>query len=170
MNVRLSTILFLSFLSSFVLSTNASAYEIGDKGKRLIRTFEGMALCPYKDPVGYWTIGVGHLMTSRESKTTCLTPMQVEEIFTNDLIPVNRCVTKQVRRKINSNQVDALGSFVFNVGCGKLMTSTLLKKVNQNPSDKAIEAQFVKWVYAKRTKLRGLVLRREAEARLYFSD
>jgi lysozyme len=43
-----------------------------------------------------------------------------------------------------------------------------LKKVNANPEDETITAEFMKWVKAGGKTLKGLVRRREAEANLYF--
>jgi lysozyme len=51
---------------------------------------------------------------------------------------------------------------------GNLRNSTLLKKVNANPSDETIRAEFMKWDKAGGKKLAGLTRRRKAEADLYF--
>jgi lysozyme len=45
----------------------------------------------------------------------------------------------------------------------------LLKKVNRNPNDPTIRAEFNKWTKAGGKTLRGLVTRRNAEADLYFT-
>jgi lysozyme len=72
------------------------------------------------------------------------------------------------RDDINQNQFDALVSFAYNLGVGNLKSSTLLKKVNANPSDPTIRDEFMKWVNGGGKKLPGLVKRRQAEADLYF--
>jgi lysozyme len=74
-----------------------------------------------------------------------------------------------VKSSINGNQLGALTSFAFNVGVGALNKSTLLKKVNANPNDPTIRAEFMRWTRAGGKVLKGLVTRREAEANLYFS-
>jgi lysozyme len=51
---------------------------------------------------------------------------------------------------------------------GNLDKSTLLKKVNLNPKDLSIKAEFLKWNKGGGKVLNGLVKRREAEAALYF--
>ena len=73
------------------------------------------------------------------------------------------------RDDISQSQFDALVSFAYNLGPNSLKSSTLLKKVNANPSDPTIKDEFLKWTKAGGKVLKGLVLRREAEAALYFS-
>ena len=70
---------------------------------------------------------------------------------------------------ITQNQFDALVSFCYNVGPANLKASTLLKKVNADPNDPSIRAEFLKWNKAGGRALKGLTRRREAEANLYFS-
>lgn len=38
----------------------------GDAGVALIKSFEGLRLEKYRDAVGKWTIGYGHLIAERE--------------------------------------------------------------------------------------------------------
>ena len=70
---------------------------------------------------------------------------------------------------IGREKLIALVSFAYNLGQNALKNSTLLKKVNANPNDPAIRAEFNKWVNAGGKKLAGLVARRKAEADLYFT-
>ena len=72
-----------------------------------------------------------------------------------------------VKSNVTENNFSALVSFTFNVGTGNLKKSTLLKKVNANPKDPSIKAEFMKWTKANNVVLKGLVRRREAEAKLY---
>jgi lysozyme len=64
---------------------------------------------------------------------------------------------------------DALVSFSYNLGLGNLDKSTLLKKVNANPSDATIRLEFMKWVNKGSSFEKGLTRRRKAEADLYFT-
>lgn len=70
---------------------------------------------------------------------------------------------------VNQNQFNALVSFAYNLGIGNLRASTLLKKVNSNPNDPTIRAEFLKWDKAAGRILAGLTRRRKAEAEMYFS-
>ncbi|MCX7185296.1 MAG: lysozyme [Nitrosospira sp.] len=59
----------------------------------------------------------------------------------------------------------AIVDFTFNLGAGRLQTSTLRRRVNQQ--DWAIAAQELRrWVYGGGVVLPGLVIRREAEVAL----
>src|SRR5690606_30423679 len=78
----------------------------------------------------------------------------------------NRLVTST----INQNQFDALVSFSYNIGLGSLKSSTLLKRVNNNPQDADICNQFSRWNKAGGKVLLGLTRRRKEEAELYFKE
>lgn len=65
-------------------------------------------------------------------------------------------------------QFDALTSFTFNLGGGALQRSTLRRKVNREEHS-AVPTEFRKWIWAGGRKLKGLVRRREAEAKRYRS-
>ena len=69
-------------------------------------------------------------------------------------------------------QLDALVSFVFNLGIGRLRRSTLLRYIREGRSADAIKKQFRAWVYAGKPprKLKGLVTRREWEANRFFEE
>jgi len=73
-----------------------------------------------------------------------------------------------VTSNINQNQFNALVSFAYNVGTGNFASSTLLKKVNKNPNDLTIKAEFLRWNKANGKVINGLTNRRIEEADLYF--
>jgi len=79
-----------------------------------------------------------------------------------------KAVDSYTTDSITQNQFDALVSLAYNIGVGNLKSSTLLKKVNNNPKDLAIQKEFMKWVNAGGKKLEGLIKRRTEEANLYF--
>ena len=85
------------------------------------------------------------------------------------LIPYEKGVDSFTRDDISQGQFDALVSFAYNVGLNALRNSTLIKKVNKNPSDPSIAKEFLKWNKVNGKALQGLTRRREAEAKLYFS-
>jgi lysozyme len=78
-------------------------------------------------------------------------------------------VDKLIKSKLTQNQFNALVSFAFNLGVTALNKSTLLKKVNINPNDPTIAAEFAKWNKAGGKVLNGLTKRRAKEAKLYFA-
>ena len=141
--------------------------KTGQKGINLIKTYEGLALKAYLCPANVLTIGYGH--TGKD----VIPDMQInevtaEQILKRDLEKFEKAVDRLVTSKINQNQFDALVSFTFNLGEGNLKSSTLLKKINVNPSDKSIGAEFLKWNKSGGRVLSGLTKRRASEVDLYF--
>jgi lysozyme len=59
----------------------------------------------------------------------------------------------------------AIVDFTFNLGAGRLQTSTLQRRVNQRDWA-AVASELHRWVYGGGRVLPGPVARREAEARL----
>nr|WP_246193558.1 lysozyme [Pseudoxanthomonas suwonensis] len=55
--------------------------------------------------------------------------------------------------------------FTFNLGAGRLQTSTLRRRVNQRDWSSAVN-ELRRWVYGGGKVLPGLVARREAESAL----
>lgn len=132
----------------------------------LAKPFEGLRLEPYHDPVGYPTIGYGHLL-SREagadlSRWRPITEAEAETLLQSDMASAAASVTRLVTVPLTDYQRAALIDFAFNCGAGNLAGSTLLKVINRGDYD-AAPAEFLKWVYARGKKLPGLVRRREAE-------
>jgi lysozyme len=69
---------------------------------------------------------------------------------------------------LTQGQYDALVSFTYNEGAGRLQSSTLLKDLNAKEYG-AVPGQLAEWVYGGGVKLPGLVTRRAAEARSFTS-
>jgi lysozyme len=144
----------------------------GASGIELIKTFEGFRAAPYKCPAGIPTIGYGATFYPNEKKVTMtdksITEAEATELLKSMLKSFERYVDSYCIDTITQNQFDALVSFCYNLGPANLKASTLLKKVNANPNDPTIHAEFMKWTKAGGRTLKGLVRRREAEANLYF--
>ena len=146
--------------------------SIGTAGLELIKKFEGFYSKPYKCPAGVPTIGYGATYYEDGTKVKLTDPPITEErgvqLFRNVLVSYERAVDSFCRDDITQNQFDALVSFAFNVGTQALKNSTLLKRVNANPTDPDIRVQFLRWNKAGGVILKGLTRRRQAEADLYF--
>jgi lysozyme len=143
-----------------------------NKGIPTIRKFEGLRLEAYKCPAGVWTIGYGSTFFENGSKVQNgdkITLDRADRLLFDIVMKFEISVRGLVKSKINDNQLGALTSFAFNVGVTNFRKSTLLKKVNANPSDATIRNEFMRWTRAGGKVLKGLVTRREAEANLYFS-
>ncbi|MEP4379649.1 MAG: lysozyme [Alphaproteobacteria bacterium] len=139
----------------------------------LAEDFEGLILEPYHDPVGYPTIGYGHLL-SREpgadlTQWAALPDRDAAlELLMKDMLRAAASVDRLIDVPLSVEQEAALIDFAFNCGSGNLMASTLRKVINRGEYADA-PAQFRRWVFARGRKLAGLVRRREAEAQLWMA-
>ena len=145
----------------------------GKKGIDLIKSFEGFYAKPYLCPASVPTIGYGTTRYPNGNKVTLkdasITEQQGVEYLMDDLKTFEKYVDSYCRDDVNQNQFDALVSFCYNLGPNNLKSSTLLKKVNLNPSDPSILNEFLKWNKGGGRVLKGLTKRRQAESNLYFS-
>lgn len=144
--------------------------EVNKAGRDLIKQFEGCKLKAYKCPAGLNTIGFGSTFYEDGTKVKegdVITQARAEELLNNIVDKFGKEVDALVKSNVTDNNFAAIVSFAFNVGIGNLRKSTLLKKVNANPKDPSITAEFRKWVRANGEVLKGLVRRRDAEAKLY---
>jgi len=139
----------------------------------IIKEFEGLSLKPYLCPAKVATIGYGNTMYEDGRKVTMsdapITLERASSLFDSIHKDFEREVRKVVKSDLNANQLNALTSFVYNVGIGNFKSSTLLKKVNINPSDLSIKVEFAKWNKGGGKVLNGLVTRRKRESEIYFS-
>lgn len=143
----------------------------------IVTASEGFRASPYVDPGTGGepiTIGYGTTVYTNGTKVTMHdAPITKERALSELLDHLNKvvlpCINANVTKVLNQHQLDALGSFIYNVGCGNFKASTLLKKVNINPSDPTIAQEFSKWNKGGGKVLQGLVTRRKRESDLYFT-
>jgi GH24 family phage-related lysozyme (muramidase) len=80
----------------------------GDKGIQLICQFEGLRLERYRDAVGLWTIGYGHLILKEEmEKLTKITTGEAKDLLRKDLKRTEDGVKKllnTLRHRTNSTR------------------------------------------------------------------
>jgi lysozyme len=144
--------------------------KISNKGLGIIKQFEGCHLEPYRDPIGLWTVGWGHLIG--DGKTLPIewfrrfTQEEADELLKKDLIRFERGVERLCPLNLTQPRFDALVSFAFNLGLGNLQISTLRSKHNRNDILGAAQ-EFLRWNKAGGKVFRGLTRRREAESNLY---
>lgn len=138
----------------------------------LLRRFEGChrikkdgLVYPYICPAGYPTQGYGRLVKNMDAPP--ITRDQAEAWLVEDAARHLRLALTLSPGLADESDArrSAIASFVFNLGSGRYRASTLRKKVNAGDWEEAAE-QLGKWVYGGGKKLPGLILRREAEARL----
>ena len=135
-------------------------------GKDLIKKYEGLYLTSYLCPAGVPTIGWGHTFGVKLNRTISVAGAEV--LLDHDYQEAEDDVLEVVTVPLTENQLSALTSFVFNLGIGKLIGSTLRKKLNTGDYTGAAE-EFDKWVFSKGKKLNGLVKRRAEERQLFLA-
>lgn len=142
-----------------------------DNAFQLITHFEGFSTKAYQDPVGIWTIGYGTIRVDGKPVTqgmTCTTA-QAKEWMMDELAAITPQILKVCTVSLQQHELDALISFVYNLGIGNFQKSTLLKKINAKQP--IIAKYFTDWNKARvnniLTPLAGLTRRREAEFHLY---
>ena len=131
-----------------------------------IKRFEGLHLKAYRCPAGKLTIGYGH---TSSIPAGVISEWQAKKLLEHDVAICEQHVTN-LRLKLNQGQFDALVDFVFNLGIGRLKSSTLLKYIKSCPESDLVGKEFVKWVYAGGVELAGLKERREWEKERYYSE
>jgi lysozyme len=119
---------------------------------------------PYICPAGYWTIGYGHLCDPNYAP---ITEADAEAYLARDLMTALsatlRCCPVLVTEP--EGRLAAIVDFTFNLGAGRLQTSTLRRRINER--DWAAGARELRrWVHGGGRVLPGLVARREANAQL----
>jgi len=140
--------------------------KISENGLNLIRSHEGCKLEAYLDSVGVPTVGYGHTLGVFMGQT--ITQDEADRLLQADMVSVEKCINNSIPFGITQNQFDALCSLTFNIGCGNLRNSTLLRKI-QDGDDAGAAEEFGKWCHAGGKTLPGLVARREAEKQLFLS-
>lgn len=129
----------------------------------LIETFEGCRLTPYICPAGVWTCGWGSTGAD-VIPGRAWTQEYADQRMQADAL-IFACEADKLCPGLSEPQLCAIADFAYNCGVGRLAASTLRRKVNAGDME-AAQVEIRKWVYGGGKKLPGLVLRREAEARL----
>lgn len=129
----------------------------------LIKRFEGCRLMPYLCPAGIWTCGWG-------STGPDVYPGRV---WTQEY--ADRRLVSDAKRFLRGTLLlcpelmgDALASitdFAYNLGLGRLRSSTLRKRINEGDYD-AARHELMRWTRGGGRVLPGLVARRKTEADL----
>lgn len=131
--------------------------------KRVKRGTE-IAAVPYVCPAGFWTIGYGHFCAQDHPP---ITQEEAEAYLAQDLAKALNATLRYcpVLAIEPEGRLAAIVDFTFNLGAGRLQTSTLRRRINQRDwSGAAMELQ--RWVYGGSRVLQELMTRREAEVQL----
>ena len=136
----------------------------------LARRFEGCYLRPYLCPAGVPTIGYGATYYQSGVRVTLADPaLSREQAGALLLWHVQRVYLPTVLKLCpgidSPKRLAAIIDFTFNLGAGNLKSSTLRRKINADDWLAAV-TELRKWNKSGGRVLRGLILRREAEAAL----
>lgn len=133
-------------------------------GLALTESFEGLRLTAYQDSVGVWTIGYGHTNGVQQGQT--ITLQQAEAFLVADIAWAVAFVNHVLTVLVTQGEFDALVDFVFNLGSGTLVHSTLLQLVNSGNFSAAAD-EFAKFDHAGGKVVAGLLRRRLAEKQIF---
>ena len=137
------------------------------EGIDFIKSFEKLRLQAYLCEANKLTIGYGHTRNVKIGQTC--TVAEAEQMLAEDIAIAEKAVNT-INQYLTQNQYDSLVSLCFNIGNENFKTSTLYRKVNADPNDPTIKGEFVRWIYCKKKKSKGLTRRRIEEAKIYFNN
>lgn len=145
--------------------------KASERGKAIIKEFEGFRAVAYLCQANVWTVGYGTTRINGKPVTenVKITTQEAELFLEQDLKVFEDAVNQNVSVELNQNEFDALVSFVYNVGVGNFKKSTLLKKLNASKKAEAAD-EFLKWNRANKVVSKGLTRRRKAERELFLSE
>ena len=168
--------------------------KLSKDGEDLMHRYEGFRSKPYLCPAHIWTIGYGHVLYQEQIKLPVLrtpekpakmirkemplkpednrvwTKTEIDELFKIDVETFERGVLRLVPGVVGrQGSFDALVSISYNFGLGNLQRSTIRMRANRGDWEGAAEA-FMVWTKGGGKVLPGLVKRREAEVKLFFSN
>jgi lysozyme len=142
-----------------------------DIAAALCKQFEGFRGKPYLCPAGVATIGYGStyyadgrkvVLTDAPMSEPDATVLLLQELHHTYLPAVLRhCPVLLTDEK----KCNAIVDFAYNLGTGRLQTSTLKRKINSGSWEEA-KTQLLLWTKGGGRVLPGLVKRRTAECRL----
>lgn len=137
-------------------------------GQDLVKHFESLRLTAYPDPATGgkpWTLGWGHTQGVHQGDEC--SSADAERLFQLDWALANAAVWSYCTGPYSLYELDAMTSFVFNVGAEALHHSTLRRLLLDGRPKEEVVREFLKWDRAGGRVLHGLDLRRRAECLLF---
>lgn len=135
----------------------------------IIKSFEGLRLTAYTDPVGIWTIGFGSTGNDITENTTWTKEQVDAELFIratqalNDAVRLSPSLAPYPYRQV------AIADFIYNLGLSAYKKSTLKKYIDKEQWQHA-KMEILKWNHAGGKVLPGLTRRRAKESTLLGID
>lgn len=151
--------------------------DISENGRNFIKNEEGYGHNGnvYQDSAGKWTIGYGHKVVPGEPYypygTVRWIDLPTASYLFNEDVEARGAdfVRGYVGVPLTQPQFDALTSFVYNIGSGNFLTSTLLRKLNLRDYQGAAN-EFPRWIYAGGKKDPVLIARRRREQQYFLGQ
>lgn len=138
----------------------------------IVKAFEGYKAKAYKCPAGIATIGFGRTGTD-VFEGMPITTMLKEAEWLNDRLERDLVFLRNKLRPLilNANQEAALLSFMYNIGQGNFLKSSVFRILreseNKTLDTNQLKAYWLQWNKAGGKVLPGLTRRRQAEVDLF---
>jgi lysozyme len=155
-----------------IFNLNQMQFKFSDNLVTLLAEFEGFRSKPYLDSVNIPTIGYGTIRYPNGTKVTMLDKEISKETAKEYLLDhANKialpAINSNIKVEQTQNQIDALGSLIYNIGTGGFANSTVLKRINAKDSTENIKEAWYRWNKAGGSVIPGLTKRREKEFNFY---
>ena len=152
----------VSAIIAIVLSMD-TGLRINQEGLELIGNAESCRRDPYMCPARVLTVGIG---STGKVENRRYADEEIAEMWITDLRAAEKCVNWYANgKRMNDNQLSAITSFTFNVGCDALQKSTLARYAKREQWPQMC-GELSKWIYIGKEKSNGLANRRAMEMAL----
>ncbi|KAB8748946.1 hypothetical protein FH972_026497 [Carpinus fangiana] len=178
--MRYRLALFVPALAVFGTTQGQCPPPINDATTQLMQGYETYQSDPYDDGYGNITVGYGHKCADDQCSDVTdqgySFPMSQDDanyLFQSDLQQFETCLNNALSATLNDNQYGALVSWTFNIGCGNMGSSTLVRRLNNGEDpDTVADEELPRWNKANGQVSNGLTARRQAEDNLFdtYSD
>ena len=146
--------------------------KTSQRGLDLIKEYEGIRFKPYRDCVGLFTVGVGHLIGDGtvlpDSWNRTFTLKEVNDLLVADVRKFELGLARYVNVELSQNQYDAIIDFCFNLGLGTFQRSSVRQAINRRDKASVIR-NLLRYNKAGGKVIPQLDRRRKAEALLFLS-
>ena len=174
MKKQSKNIIVLVVLGVLIATLKSKASTLYASALNFIKIKEGgLYLKAYQDSGGVWTIGWGSTYDFDKQRKVLpgdkINQAQAQKWLEMETSKDAAEIKKLVKPYLNSNQLNALISFVYNVGINAFRNSTMLKLLNAGADKQTVANEFDRWIYDNGVKVQGLINRRIAEKKLFLS-
>lgn len=144
--------------------------KVSDHFFDLLEEEEGWRASPYLCPAKVWTIGYGSTLWE-DGKPVKSTDKPIDKERGKAVVEAHLMKSvypsmKKIKVELNQNQIDAIASFIYNIGGKAFESSSMFKRINES-NFSAAALEFDKWTRGGGKVLPGLVRRRKKEKELF---